>query len=152
MGSVGLMMKLRRALLPFTLLALVVVGCSTAASDGEAVDVSSSPSASIVPMSAPIPTAADLPARADDVILIRIAAFPEGPVLEVTRTDDAGDLFALLPDQLPVPLEQPPDCTFGNVTSMELQDGGRVDYGPCRRPDAIDALREAAITTDSVGG
>jgi hypothetical protein len=97
------MMKLRRAVPCLTLLALVVVGCSTAASGRDAVDAPSTPSDSTVPLSMPIPMAADLPAGADDVALIRIAAFPEGPILEVARTDDAADLFALVPDPLPAP-------------------------------------------------
>lgn len=133
--------------------ALIAAGCSTSATnESDTGAASATPrnggqATSVPPVSVPT---ADLPGNAGDVVLIRIAAFPEGPVLEVNRTDvGAEHVFDLLPDQLPAPLDQPTDCAFGNITSLELRDGDRVDYGPCLRPDTIDALREAAITIPS---
>ena len=148
-------MERSRALAGLAILALAVAGCSASPTVGD--DTGSSLSAApgsrdqaasvtSVPASVPIPTGADLPAGADEVILVRVAAFPEGPVLEADRTDDdAAQVFELLPDELPVPLDQPADCTMGSVTTLELRDGGRVDYGPCRWPDTIDALRGALV-------
>jgi hypothetical protein len=116
------------------LLSLGIVGCQRLGGSPET--------------SAPLPTGADLPATADEVVLIRIAAFPEGPVIEFDRTDpEAGRLFALLPDQLPEPSEQPPGCAFGGVVTLQLDDGGQVDYGPCIRPAEIETIRQEAFST-----
>ena len=94
--------------------------------------------------STPIPTRSDLPASGDDVVLIRIAPFPEGPLFEIEKAEpDTGEYFDLLPDQLPEPLEQPSDCVVGAVVSLQLGGGGWVDYGPCLRPEGIEAIRRA---------
>lgn len=97
--------------------------------------------------STPIPTAADLPASADDVSRIPIAPFPEGPVIEFDQNDlSARPYFEMLPESLPVPSEQPPDCNIGSVVILELGSGGRVDYGPCVRPASIEKIREMAAS------
>jgi len=82
---------------------------------------------------------------AADVVTIHSQPFPEGPTAEWRRTDpNATEVFALLPDVLPDPLPQPPDCEFGNVTTLTLTDGTAIRYGPCDRPPSIDAIRCAA--------
>ena len=78
----------------------------------------------------------------EQVVKIATAPYPEGPTPDpVTRTDPrATAMFALLPAQLPTPLRQG-DCQVGNVTTLTLADGTVIEYGPCRRPPSIDALR-----------
>jgi len=151
-------MRQSRALAVLVLLALAVAGCapSPTGTDDTASPSSGEPGSrspavpatapATVPVSAPLSTGADLPADAADVILIRVAAFPEGPIIEAGRTDPGMTrVFDLLPDDLPAPLDQPAGCSLGSVTTLELNDGGRVDYGPCRWPETIDVLRNATV-------
>jgi hypothetical protein len=84
------------------------------------------------------------PPAASHVVTIRSVPYPEGPVLPaVTRGSgaEADAVFAHLPDSLPKPLPQGRNCQFGNMTSLSLDNGEVIDYGPCRRPESIDALR-----------
>lgn len=93
-------------------------------------------------LSAPFPQAVSFTASAEDVVTIRTAAFPEGPVKQWDRGGvGAEEIFALLPTTLPAQLPQPPDCEMGNVTTLILTDGRQVGYGPCDRPASIDAVR-----------
>ena len=85
---------------------------------------------------------ASITAHAIDVVAVRTAADPGGPLLESSRGDPKAEpVFNLLPDRLPPPLVQPPDCRFGNMITLFLKDGESIDYGPCLRPAAIEAIR-----------
>ena len=84
------------------------------------------------------------PPAASHVVTIRTTPYPEGPTFaDVTRGSGAkaDAVFAHLPRTLPKPLPQGRNCQFGNVTSLSLDNARVIDYGPCRRPESIDALR-----------
>ena len=84
------------------------------------------------------------PPATSHVVTIRTTPYPEGPQFPaVTRgsSSNADAIFAQLPDPLPKPLPQGRNCQFGNITSLSLDNGEVINYGPCRRPESIDALR-----------
>jgi len=83
------------------------------------------------------------------VVLVRIAAFPGSPDLEVNRTDDgAGHVFDF-PTSYQHRSSNPLTAHSETSPASNCEVAARVDYGPCLRPDTINAVREAAITIQS---
>ena len=81
---------------------------------------------------------------AADVVRIETTAYPEGPHRSESRTDKgSAHIFSFLPATLPDPLSQgpAPGCGVGNVTTLVLNVGTAIRYGPCVRPASIDRLR-----------
>ncbi|MCU1466098.1 MAG: hypothetical protein JWM72_2026 [Actinomycetia bacterium] len=81
---------------------------------------------------------------AADVVRIETAAYPDGPDRAESRSDKgSAHIFSLLPAMLPDVLSQgpAPSCGVGNVTTLVLNVGTAIRYGPCVRPASIDRLR-----------
>jgi hypothetical protein len=81
---------------------------------------------------------------AADVVRIETAAYPEGPDRAESRSDKgSAHIFSLLPATLPDVLSQGPvpGCGVGNITTLVLNVGTAIRYGPCVRPASIDRLR-----------
>jgi hypothetical protein len=81
---------------------------------------------------------------AADVVRIETAAYPEGPDRTESRSDrGSAHIFSLLPATLPDVLSQgpTPSCGVGNITTLVLNVGTAIRYGPCARPASIDRLR-----------
>jgi hypothetical protein len=80
---------------------------------------------------------------ASEVVGATTQPYPEGPPGPHVKTADAlwPKVRHALPAVLPNPLNQPDGCATGNVTSLTLASGKTLDYGPCRRPASIDAIR-----------
>jgi hypothetical protein len=78
-----------------------------------------------------------------DVVGVTTRAYPEGPLAPHVKAGDRlwPEVQRALPAVLPQPLKQPKGCSFGNITSLTLANGKTIDYGPCRRPASIDAIR-----------
>jgi hypothetical protein len=112
------------------LLAIAMLACSSGSSGNRVASEQHSSSSPVVAHAAA------------DVVRVRTVPYPEGPPGEASRDDEgAAALFAELPDPLPAPLTQPLNCQAGNVTTLVFSNGETIDYGPCLRPPAIDALR-----------
>ncbi|MBA2526490.1 MAG: hypothetical protein H0V18_12035 [Pyrinomonadaceae bacterium] len=82
--------------------------------------------------------------KAHHVVAVRAFAYPEGPGLSAAGRSSGADLDldrvrAWMPDPLPKNPRQ--RCNFGAMVEIEFDDGGSVDYGPCRRPASIERLR-----------
>lgn len=89
---------------------------------------------------------------AADIVRIETAAYPEGPDRVESRSDKGSAyIFSLLPATLPDVLSQgpTPSCRVGNITTLVLNDGSAIRYGPCARPASIDRLRCAMTGTVS---
>lgn len=94
--------------------------------------------------------------RSKAVQRVEVIPFPEGPpALRFSR--NARGLRELplrliadaLPRLLPPPLAQASDCDVGSVVTISVDDAGEVTYGPCKRPPAIEELRQAVIAFDA---
>lgn len=89
---------------------------------------------------------------AADVVRIETAAYPEGPDRAESRSDKgSAHIFSLLPATLPDVLSQgpAPGCGVGNITTLVLNVGTAIRYGPCVRPASIDRLRCAMTSAVS---
>jgi hypothetical protein len=81
---------------------------------------------------------------AADVVRIETDAYPDGPDRAESRSDKgSAHIFSLLPATLPDVLSQgpAPGCKVGNITTLVLNVGTAIRYGPCARPASIDRLR-----------
>ncbi len=90
-------------------------------------------------------------ARAE-VVGIEIDPYPEGPDSPpfVRGPTEPGEMsLSLIEDSIPVPLPAPKwqgfFCRLGSHVSVQLADGRTIKYGPCRRPDSIEQLRQRMI-------
>jgi hypothetical protein len=87
-----------------------------------------------------------------DVVSIGLDPYPEGPhsprFVRAPGEQDQKPL-ALVEKFIPVPLPAPKwqglSCRVGGHVTVELADGRAIAYGPCRRPDSIDRLRDRIL-------
>jgi hypothetical protein len=81
--------------------------------------------------------------QASDVVAVRSTPYPEGPPSPRVSVGHSGwsQIAAALPRTLPAQLTQPKGCSAGNITTLTINGGKTIDYGPCLRPRSIDALR-----------
>lgn len=92
------------------------------------------------------------PAAHGGIRSLQLVPFPEGPDSPLFERTPAAEgsmpLSAVersIPDPLPAPLWQGLMCGQGGNLVVTFDDGGRVSYGPCKRPRSIDRLWERMI-------
>jgi hypothetical protein len=99
-----------------------------------------------------------LDVHVQDIESVTLEPQPEGPTLTFTRgaplhSNSEFPFEAIeryVPDPLPNTAWQV--CTEGGDLVVTLADGDSVRYGPCRRPESINALWAHMIDVSSDGG
>ena len=87
-------------------------------------------------------------ARRADVIGVRLEPYPEGPTFGFGDEEaplPLAEVSDLIPDPLPARAWQGFRCSGGLNVVMQLSGGGRIAYGPCRKPQSILVLQAAMI-------
>jgi hypothetical protein len=85
------------------------------------------------------------------VASVRIEPYPEGPQPPTFTLDPAryelpiGLIPGSFPDLWPAPLNQGLACDAGSNLIVAFGDGSHLSYGPCKRPAAIEQLREDVL-------
>lgn len=86
-----------------------------------------------------------------DVQSVQLVPVPEGPVSPAFVRDPTREFqlpINLIEDSIPVPLPAPKwqgFCGIGGNVVVKLTDGRTIEYGPCRRPESIDLVRQRMI-------
>ena len=87
----------------------------------------------------------------EDVVAVWLEPIPEGPqsprfVMEPRDGDRSLTLITdAIPSTLPRDIWQGFTCNMGGNVVVEVRDGDPIRYGPCRRPDAIENLRQEML-------
>src|SRR5437867_1259218 len=94
--------------------------------------------------------------RPSDILSVRIVPIPEGPPVppfEGVPTDPYSRPLSLISEAIPIPLPHPAwqfRCSMGGNLEIQLRNGRRISYGPCRLPRSIKHLW--AVMLDVVEG
>jgi hypothetical protein len=87
-----------------------------------------------------------------EVLSIELVPIPEGPPSPRFVRNLTGEFqipLSLIEDSIPAPLPAPKwqgfSCRFGGNVVVQLADGRTIEYGPCRRPESIERLRQRMI-------